>query len=48
MAHFQYVAYTQKYMKTMTKGIDVMQNSNGIPNIMNITAQSKTIAWRVI
>lgn len=48
MAHFQYVAYTQKYMKTMTMGMDVMQNSNGTPNTMNIMAQSKTTAWRVI
>lgn len=48
MAHFQYVAYTQKYMKTITIGTDVMQNSNGTPNTMNIIAQSKTTAWSVI
>lgn len=32
----------------MTIGMEVMQKSNGTPNTMNIMAQSKTIAWRVI
>lgn len=48
IAHFQYVAYTEKYMKTITIGMEVMQSSNGTPNMMNIMAQSKTIACRVI